>query len=404
MDSIQPKKRIIILDVLRGFAILGILLMNIQSFAMPSIAYDNPMSAEDFSGMNIVMWVTHALFANGKFMAIFSFLFGASVLLILQNAQKKNLRAGRLHYKRNFWLLMIGLFHAYVIWFGDILVCYALCSFLLYFWRNSSPRKLFVSGICAFVVYALLCSLLYMVLLEVPQSEIAAEREVWSAGWQEQQAEARVWREGTWGEQFALRAYFSMEVQTVLFVYYSLWYALGWMLIGMSAYKSGILLGQRSKQFYLRAAIYGSLCGTTIVLWGIIHKLQQAFAFEYCITLGTLWNLVGTIPLALSYVAMIILWCQSNFITKFRDTLSSVGRMSLTNYFGQSIICSFIFYYLGFFGDLVRFQQLIVVILIWIAQIIFSKLWLQRFTFGPCEYLWRYMTYDIGFPWKIKKE
>ena len=402
MDSIQPQKRIIILDVLRGFAILGILLMNIQSFAMTSIAYDNPMSVEDFSGMNVFMWITHTLFANGKFMALFSLLFGASVLLILQNAHAKNLRAGKLHYKRNFWLLMIGLFHAYVIWFGDILVCYALCAFLLYLWRNSSPRKLFLSGICAFCVYVLLCLSLYAILWEIPQSEIAAEKQAWSCGWEEQQAETRVWREGTWSEQFTLRAYFSLEIQTFLFVYYGLWYALGWMLIGMSVYKSGFLRGTYSKSFYVRTAIYGFLCGTTITLCGIIQHLQQAFSFEYSISIGTLWYLVGTIPLAFSYAATIILWCQSNFATKFRNTLASVGRMSLTNYLGQSVICSIIFYHLGFFGDFSRAQQFIIVLIIWSVQIVFSKLWLKKFNFGPCEYMWRYMTYNTNFPWRIK--
>lgn len=401
MDSIQPKKRIIILDVLRGFAILGILLMNIQAFAMPSIAYENPMSVEDFSGMNVFMWFTHTLFANGKFMALFSLLFGASVLLILQNAHDKNLRPGKLHYKRNFWLLIIGLFHAYIIWFGDVLVCYALCAILLYLWRNSSPRKLFISGICVFCVYVLLCLSLYALLLEFP-NEIAAEKQTWSSGWQEQQAETRVWRDGTWTEQFTLRAYFTFEIQTFLFVYYGLWYALGWMLIGMSVYKSGFLRGTYAKSFYLRTAIYGFLGGTAITLCGIIQHLQQAFSFEYCTSIGTLWYLVGTIPLALSYAAAIILWCQSNFATKFRHTLASVGRMSLTNYLGQSVICSIIFYHLGFFGELSRLQQFIVVIMIWTVQIVFSKLWLQKFKFGPCEYMWRYATYNINFPWRIK--
>ena len=129
MPTLQPtvqQERIQSLDVLRGFAILGILIMNVQSFAMPGAAYLNPMAYGDLTGPNKWVWILSHLFADQKFMTIFSILFGAGVVLFSESAEKKLGKSAGLHYRRTFWLLLIGLFHAHIIWYGDILVSYAL--------------------------------------------------------------------------------------------------------------------------------------------------------------------------------------------------------------------------------------------------------------------------------------
>ena len=136
----QPKERIIALDFLRGFALLGILLMNIQSFAMPFAAYFNPTAYGDLTGVNRWVWIGSHIVADNKFMTIFSILYGAGIVLITQKLEKKGHGSAGLHYRRTFWLLVIGMAHAYLLWYGDILVTYALAALLVYFFRKRSPR------------------------------------------------------------------------------------------------------------------------------------------------------------------------------------------------------------------------------------------------------------------------
>ena len=151
-QPIQPKERIIALDFLRGFALLGILLMNIQSFAMPFSAYFNPTAFGDLTGINLGVWTFSHIFADSKFMTIFSILYGAGIVLITQKAVEKGNRPGRVHYSRTFWLLIIGLFHAYVFWYGDILVLYAVTAFVAFLFRNLSSRWLLILGTVTLII------------------------------------------------------------------------------------------------------------------------------------------------------------------------------------------------------------------------------------------------------------
>ena len=141
-SSLSPTKlneRIQSLDIIRGIAILGILIMNIQSFSMPGSAYSNPMAFGDLNGINKWVWIVSHLFADMKFMNIFSILFGAGIILVTSKSEIKTGKSASLHYKRTFWLLILGLLHAHLIWYGDILVTYALCAFILFPLRKIKP-------------------------------------------------------------------------------------------------------------------------------------------------------------------------------------------------------------------------------------------------------------------------
>jgi uncharacterized protein len=144
----QQKNRLASLDVIRGFAMLGILIMNVQSFSMPSSAYFNPKSYGDLNGINEFIWVVGHIFADLKFMTLFSILFGAGVLLFCENAEEKVEGGKKLHFKRMVGLLFFGLMHGYLFWYGDILYNYAMCGFFVYFFRNKSIRTLLI---CSFV-------------------------------------------------------------------------------------------------------------------------------------------------------------------------------------------------------------------------------------------------------------
>ncbi|MEL7342966.1 MAG: hypothetical protein AAGM67_20955, partial [Bacteroidota bacterium] len=158
-------KRIISIDVLRGFALLGILIMNVTLFAMPSQAYFNPF-VYALSVWDQVWFAINHVIADQKFMAIFSMLFGASTLLFIQSAEQKGKKAGSLFYRRNFWLLIIGGIHFVFIWHGDILMVYALCSFVLYLFRNLNPRLKFVGGLLIYLIPAFLSISFYGIALD----------------------------------------------------------------------------------------------------------------------------------------------------------------------------------------------------------------------------------------------
>ena len=155
MESGAPvdrQSRIVSLDVLRGFALLGILVMNIQSFAMPASAYMNPASFGDLQGINLRVWELGYVFFDMKFMGLFSMLFGAGVLLFLDRAESRGAPAGWLHYRRSFWLVIFGLLHAHLMWMGDILYSYGMCAFLVFLFRNRSPKSLVIWGVLFLLV------------------------------------------------------------------------------------------------------------------------------------------------------------------------------------------------------------------------------------------------------------
>ena len=144
----EPPPRIATLDIVRGVAVMGILAMNIVAFAMPFQAYMNPLAYGWETGADFVSWVVSFIFVDGKMRGLFSFLFGASMLLVIERAEAKGGQdAASIHYRRMFWLLVFGLIHLYLIWFGDILVGYALVGMIAWFFRNKEPAALIRWGI-----------------------------------------------------------------------------------------------------------------------------------------------------------------------------------------------------------------------------------------------------------------
>ena len=142
----QSENRLASLDVMRGFAMLGILIMNIQSFSMPGAAYINPMAYGDMTGINELVWIFSHVFADLKFMTLFSILFGAGVILFCEKAEGKGKSARKFHFKRMLGLFIFGLVHSYLFWYGDILFFYSICGFIVYFFRHKSIRFLSIAA------------------------------------------------------------------------------------------------------------------------------------------------------------------------------------------------------------------------------------------------------------------
>ena len=255
---VAQSERIDSLDVLRGFALLGILLMNIQMFGIPFAAYFNPTAYGDFTGANYWVWFAGRMFADQKFMTIFSMLFGAGVIVFTARAEERGDSPAALHYRRAFWLLVIGLAHAYLLWAGDILVSYALCAMLVYPARKLSPKALIITGLLVVSVASALMLMAAVSMPMWPPEDVAELRAGVRPPAEEIAKEIAAYR-GSWGEQQPYRAKTAMEMHFMVFWLWALWRAGGLMLIGMAFYKWGIFSAVKSTAFYARMVIAGLL-------------------------------------------------------------------------------------------------------------------------------------------------
>ena len=399
------KDRIIALDILRGFAILGILIMNIQSFSMPGAAYLNPMAYGDITGVNKWVWMLSHIFADQKFMTLFSLLFGAGVVLFTQNAEERMGKSAALHYRRTFWLLIIGLIHAHLIWYGDILVAYALCGFLVYLCRKLKPKALLILGLIIISVHSILYLFFGMSLDFWPEASIVETQNSWLPPAELIQHEISGYT-GSFSEQMALRTQSALFLETFVFFSTFLWRAGGLMLIGMALYKWGVLSAKKSKSFYRKGWLISWALGLPIVVYGVLQNFDNNWSMEFSMFLGSQYNYWGSLFIAFGYICIIMLWVKGSFLPKIKSRLAAVGRMALTNYLAQSIICVFLFYGigLGWFGDVERIWQIAIVLIIWILQILWSKPWLQKFRFGPFEWLWRSLSYRKRQVFKVQPQ
>lgn len=401
ISPVQFNERIKSLDILRGIAILGILVMNIQSFSMPEAAYINPLVYGDLQGINKWTWIFSHLFADQKFMTIFSLLFGAGIILITDKAVTKTGKSAGLHYKRTFWLLVIGLLHAHFIWYGDILVAYALCASFVYIFRKMKPKTLFIIGVLLLSVHTFIYGFFGMGLEYMPPEVIQDISSSWKPSSEMIQAEIAA-RTGNLYQQLNANSSAALEMETFVFFINFLWRAGGLMLIGMAFYKWGILSADRSRSFYLKGFLISSVIGFPIVILGIIKNFEANWSFEYSMFLGSQFNYWGSLFVSFAYICLIMLFCKSTSFTNFKARFAAIGQMALTNYITQSIICAFIFFGigLGLFGEVERTVQIIIVMGIWLLQFAWSKPYLSHYKFGPLEWVWRSLTYWDKQPMK----
>ncbi|MBO6792414.1 MAG: DUF418 domain-containing protein [Balneolaceae bacterium] len=401
VQPVQQKSRIQSLDILRGIAILGILILNIQSFAMPGAAYLNPTAFGDFDGLNFWVWLFSHAFADQKFITIFSILFGAGIVLVTQKAEAKSGKSAGLHYKRNFWLLIIGLIHAHLIWYGDILVAYALGGFIVYFFRKMQPRTLLILGTLVFSVHSVLYIMTGTSIPYWPQEALQDTMLMWHPPTSEIQQEINALT-GSLSEQINYNSAGALVMETMVYAILFFWKTTGLMLIGMALYKMGILSAERSSTFYKRGLLVGFIIGFPIVIYGMIQNLAVNFSFEYSMFLGSQYNYWGSLFVSFGYICAVMLLAKSGKFEALKSKLAAVGQMALTNYIAQSVIGVLLFFGIGFglFGEVDRIMQLTIVFAIWALQLWWSKPWLDRYKFGPLEWVWRSLSYWKKQPMK----
>lgn len=382
------------IDVLRGVAVLGILLMNIRFFGMPSAAYFNPTAFGDFTGINsLLFWLT-SLFADQKFMTIFSLLFGAGIVLMGDRATASGRSPAWLLYKRNFWLLVLGAVHAYLIWYGDILVVYALSAFVVILFRRRSVKTQFFVGVAMLAIGSGLAMMAGLSVENWPPEALADSMQDWAPGAAVIAEEIAIYQ-GPWIDQQAHRVPHSFEFHTFVFLFWAFWRAGGLMLIGMAAYRSGLFSAALDPARYRQLALFGLSVGLPLVAFGLYRNHTDGWIFETGFFLNAQYNYWGSLLVSLAYISLVMLWCLGNKLSSLRTRLSAVGRMAFTNYIAQSIVCTLIFYGhgLGYFGTFERWQLFLLVIAVWSLLLLVSPWWLARFRFGPLEWLWRSLTY-----------
>ncbi len=406
-DSANPQ-RIIAIDTLRGFALLGILLMNIMFYAMPQIAYFNPTTLFGAAWYDRLAYALVHVVAENKFMALFSLLFGASVVLITNKTASKGSNPARYHYTRNFWLLVIGLMHMNLLWSGDVLALYAVSAFVLYPLRKLATRRQFVLGLVIFLSPVLVYWAAGAAAAQLDDASIAGLVDVW----QPSAAMIQTKIDSYLGAYRLATTYESTDTESLAagFYYIALLYnfftrALGMMLIGMALFSWGVVTAGKSRAFYRRLLLIGLSVGPLLSIIGLVLHEQKGWDALYSPFAGQLFNHVATPFTAFGYVALIMLWSRTDLWRNVQDGLANVGKMALTNYIGQSLIATFIFYGwgLGLFGSVNRAAQLLFVVAIWGFQLIFSSWWLTRFRYGPLEWLWRSLTYGRLQPLSKRK-
>lgn len=398
-SPVQISARIGSLDLLRGVAVLGILVMNIQAFSMPDPAYFNPTVYGDLTGVNLaVWWVSHVL-TEMKFMSIFSMLFGAGVVLLCQRLEQSNLPSRGVYYRRTLWLLVFGVLHAYLFWAGDILVWYALSGLIAYlFWRVRPGWLVFWSLLLLFAGTGLYLffqwSLPYW-----PKEAVQNNLAWWEPGVEMIQERLAAYR-GNWIGQMSERVPTSIMLQTFAYLIVGLWRTLGMMLAGMALVKWGVLSAQRSRRFYAVTIIAGLAIGWPLSIYGAAQNFAHNWSQDYSMFGGALFNYWGSAAVALAYVSLVMIWWGSSFAEPLKRALGAVGRMAFSNYILETIICTTMFYGHGFglFGMVPRWGQLCIVVTIWIILGCWSHSWLKRFRFGPLEWLWRGLTYKRRQP------
>lgn len=394
-QPVGEKERIVSIDVLRGFALLGILPMNIQYFSMITAAYFNPTAYGNLSGANYYVWLFSHVLADEKFMAIFSMLFGAGILLLTSRVESVGRRSGPVHYRRMGWLTLFGLAHAYLLWSGDILFTYGLCGMVAYLFRTLRPAKLIIIGLLLLSIAPAMLTAQGLLSRHWSARLVEeASEQVWAPTPQMVAQEVSAYR-GSWTAQMKYRVADSLQMQTAYFVSFTFWRAAGLMLIGMALFKLNVFGARRRQPDYWTMVFVAACLGIPLTLYGTYRDFAAKWDFRYSFFYGMQFNYWASLLVSLGWLGAVMLLCQSRKLVPLTRRLASVGRMAFTNYILQTVVCTTIFYGhgLGLFGRIDRVQQFGIVLVIWAAQLFLSPIWLRYFLFGPLEWLWRSLTY-----------
>ena len=426
---VTQQERITILDSLRGFAILGILLINIPSFSIPPPAHHDPSVLNEWGTIDFTVWRIMSWIPEGTQRALFSMLFGAGILLFIGGKEKRldGMMPADYFFRRQLWLIVFSLFDVFVLlWSGDILLDYAILGMVMFAFRNLPPKKLLIgAGFC--FVFMLLTEnrdlyndkqTIYrgeitasidttktpLTLLEKDQVSAMEDFKNRTSAESKQKAMVKNIEKNTGSYRDLYQHRTSRYVNNLVdYLYFGIWDVMLFMFIGMAFFKMGILTGQAPLKTYLWMTIIGFGVGLSVSHFRLQQQIDVRFNwYEYTKQVWfSMYELSRTFR-SIGILGLIMLLYKSGWFKWLFNLLRPVGQMAFTNYLMQSLLCGLFFYGIGFgmFGKLSRHEVYYVLAAVWALQILYSNIWLHYFRFGPMEWCWRSLTYWKKQPFK----
>lgn len=424
---VAETQRIKILDMLRGFALLGILLMNIPGFSMADYSFE--AFKNDPSSFNFWLFALITTVFAGKMRAMFGVIFGAGLLLFILKKEQTARSIHSLFYRRMFWLVLFGLIHAHlVLWIGDILYLYGVCGMLLYLFRNINPKYLVWAVPLVAVIDFTSNTVFYQNMREKriayvdatqAQSRHAALTVAQTKAltdWREVEKNLMPSREDALENTQKMKSDYATVAGLLRpiawqwqtrYLIFDIWDSLALMLLGLALFKWGFLTGSWSNANYWKVLSIGYGLGLPLVMYSFYYAYAHYPTLEARLAMmestPVQWvNLIypfQRILLVMAHASALILLYKSGKCQQLFRRLEAVGQMAFTNYISHSVICTLFFfgYGLNYFAEFEYYQIYYVVLAIWAFQLIISPIWLKNFYFGPLEWLWRSLTY-----WKVQ--
>jgi uncharacterized protein len=407
---------------------LGILPANVLIFGLYFAAANDPTVAGGAAtGWNLAWWALDRILIAGKMRALFSMVFGASTILLTSRAEKSSGEsAADIYYRRNLWLLAIGLAHAFLLFWGDILYPYAVCALILFPFRKLEARKLIAIGLLFVAFKTGWSAVQAWQQIErrslaaaadaaeragakptedqlAARQALAAQRKARKPSQEDLEKDAQHWRAGPWAV-IRERAQELAVWQALPFydpVFADIW---SMMFIGMGLFKMGVFSAARSLRFYAWMAALGFLIGIPLNSYDAWLALRSHFDRQTILFTNVAFD-VERLPLALADTAVLMMLCRTGALRWLTVRLAAIGQMALSNYILQSLVCSFVFtgYGFGLYGRLERYQLYYVVAGLWTVSLVASPIWLRHYRFGPLEWCWRSLTYWRRQPMRIRR-
>ena len=373
-------QRITNLDFIRGFALLGILVMNVIAFGLPLTAATNSSTHGINNILDWIVLVVSSVFFEYKMMGLFSMLFGVGIMIFLENAKKKTSKPKTLAIWRNILLFFFGLAHL-SIWEGDVLAPYAICAFLLIIFPDVKKPILIFSMIVLLMTAYIVITNYFSSLYDVSGNLISQEEWILLASKGGELSYGKFWfpDSKSWGILISMWWYIGAFFRTISL-----------MLFGILLYKLNIIQGKKENSFYKKMSIYGFLIGLPLSIYSIYLLVSSGYD-PSVVFISNIFNTLSVIPMVLGYTGVLTI-LNLRLRETITDRLRACGRLAFSNYIVQTIFGVFI---LGAFGldTFSRSQLMIFVFIVWVIQIAWSKPILERFNYGPLEWLWRKLTY-----------
>ena len=373
------------LDALRGLAVMGGLAVNIRAYAAIDAARANPTAWGDLHGVNLWVWAATYVLADGKFVSLFALVFGAG--LAARAARGGAGASSAAHYRRMAALAALGALHAYLLWWGDWLLILGVVGATVYHYVDLSPRQLIGAGLALYAVFPVLSVALTLSLPGWPPEVERELRETWSPSAATVAAEIAGYR-GDWLAQERIRAPRAFAYQTSELALRFAWQLSGLMLLGMALQKMGVLHVGGSPRRHAVMAALGFGIGAPLAVYEIWRAFSRGWdMIDYRLVVAPLsyWS---SLAITLGWIGLVLLAGRLGFPLV---SLAAVGRLALSNYLLQTVVCTMLFYGhgLGLFARVERAEQLAIVLALCVVHVAASRLYLARFEMGPVEWAWR---------------